>query len=43
MYEMTDVGRGFEPVILVIAALSMRNMPKTFSKMMAKSEIPLIS
>ena len=40
---MTDVGRGLEPVILAIAALSMRNMLKSFSKMMAKSEIPLIS
>jgi DNA-binding HxlR family transcriptional regulator len=31
-YEMTDVGREFEPVLLAAASFSMRNMPKIVFK-----------
>jgi DNA-binding HxlR family transcriptional regulator len=31
-YEMTDLGREFEPVLLAAASFSMRNMPKVVFK-----------
>jgi DNA-binding HxlR family transcriptional regulator len=31
-YEMTDLGREFEPVLLTAASFSMRNMPKIVFK-----------
>ena len=31
-YEMTDMGREFEPVLLAAASFSMRNMPKIVFK-----------
>jgi DNA-binding HxlR family transcriptional regulator len=31
-YEMTDLGREFEPVLLAAASFSMKNMPKTVFK-----------
>jgi DNA-binding HxlR family transcriptional regulator len=31
-YEMTDLGREFEPVLLVAASFSMKNMPKVVFK-----------
>jgi DNA-binding HxlR family transcriptional regulator len=31
-YEMTDLGKEFEPVLLAAASFSMRNMPKTVFK-----------
>jgi DNA-binding HxlR family transcriptional regulator len=31
-YEMTDLGREFEPVLLAAASFSMRNMPKIVFK-----------
>ena len=31
-YEMTDLGREFEPVLLAAASFSMRNMPKIIFK-----------
>ncbi|MDQ3873704.1 MAG: helix-turn-helix transcriptional regulator [Thermoproteota archaeon] len=31
-YEITDLGREFEPVLLAAASFSMKNMPKTVFK-----------
>ena len=31
-YEMTDLGKEFEPVLLAAASFSMRNLPTSVSK-----------